>query len=102
MLFKSFTALATAAGLAAVNAYPTAPPPPPGGVDANATAPPPSYTPMSDYDFQSLNLALNQEWIELDLFHYALARFSPEEFEAAGIDAEQQHLIEYMGNQEGK
>jgi hypothetical protein len=22
---------------------------------------------MSDFDFQSLNLALNQEWIELDL-----------------------------------
>jgi hypothetical protein len=47
-------------------------------------------------------LALNQEWIELDLFHYGLARFSPEEFEAQGIDAEQQHLIEFMANQEGE
>jgi hypothetical protein len=46
------------------------------------------------------NLGLNQEWIELDLFHHALAKFSVEEFEAAGITAEDRFLIEYMADQE--
>ncbi len=46
------------------------------------------------------NLALNQEWIELDLFHYGLARFSVDEFEAAGLNAEDRFLIEYMADQE--
>jgi hypothetical protein len=45
-------------------------------------------------------LALNQEWIELDLFHYGLARFSVEEFEAQGINAEQRSLIQFMADQE--
>ncbi|KAH7909976.1 ferritin-like domain-containing protein [Hygrophoropsis aurantiaca] len=55
---------------------------------------------MSDFDFQSFNLALNQEYIELDLFHYGLAKFSPEEFEEAGLSADYQFLIEYMADQE--
>lgn len=55
---------------------------------------------MSDFDFQSLNLALNQEWIELDLFNYGLARFSDAEFDAQGIDAEQRELIRFMAQQE--
>lgn len=46
------------------------------------------------------NLALQQEFLELDLFHRGLAQFSPEEFEAAGITADQQFLIEYMADQE--
>lgn len=46
------------------------------------------------------NLALNQEYIELDLFHYGLARFSPEEFQEAGLGPEYQFLIEYMADQE--
>jgi len=46
------------------------------------------------------NLALNQEWIELDLFHYGLAKFSVEEFEAAGLYAEDRFLIEFMADQE--
>lgn len=29
---------------------------------------------ISNFDFQSLNLALNQELIELDLFHNGLAK----------------------------
>ena len=41
-----------------------------------------------------------QEYLELDLFHYGLAHFSPEEFEAAGITPEQQFLIQYMADQE--
>ncbi|TFK27483.1 Rds1 protein [Coprinopsis marcescibilis] len=81
-----------------------APPPPPpapfspaGGLGLNTT---PEYVPYSDFDFQSLNLALNQEWIELDLFHYGLARFSEQEFEAAGLTAEDRYLIQYMAEQE--
>ncbi|KAJ6526460.1 Rds1 protein [Mycena capillaripes] len=55
---------------------------------------------MSDFDFQSMNLALNQEYIELDLFHHGLAQFSVEEFDAAGIDAADRFLIEFMADQE--
>ncbi|KAJ7819804.1 Rds1 protein [Mycena olivaceomarginata] len=82
----------------------TATPPPPapftpaGGLGTNGT--PPVYSPMSDFDFQSMNLALNQEWIELDLFHHGVAQFAVEEFEAAGIDAEDRFLIEFMADQE--
>lgn len=45
-------------------------------------------------------LALYQEYIELDLFHHALAIFSDKEFDAAGIDAEGRFLIEFMADQE--
>ncbi|KAF9261800.1 hypothetical protein L218DRAFT_869320 [Marasmius fiardii PR-910] len=55
---------------------------------------------MSPFDFQSMNLALNQEYIELDLFHFGLAKFSVEEFEAAGLDAEDRYLIQHMADQE--
>lgn len=34
------------------------------------------------------------------MFHYGRARFTDEEFDAQGIDAEQRHLLEYMANQE--
>ncbi|GAA5884494.1 hypothetical protein JCM6882_005274 [Rhodosporidiobolus microsporus] len=60
----------------------------------------PTYTVESNFDFQSLNLALNQELIELDLFHNALARFSTEDFEAAGLTADDRFLMEHMANQE--
>jgi len=99
MLFNAVAALAAGAA-SLVAAAPTAGPNPVGGVDTNATSPPPAYIPLSDFDFQSLNLALNQEWIELDLFHYGLSRFSPEEFEAVGITAADQFLIEFMADQE--
>jgi hypothetical protein len=69
MLFNALLA-AAAASAAIVSGLPTAAPPPTGGVDVNATSPLPFYAPGSDFDFQSLNLALNQEWIELDLFNY--------------------------------
>ena len=41
-----------------------------------------------------------QEWIELDLFHHGLAQFSVEEFEDAGLTAEDVFLIEFMADQE--
>lgn len=45
-------------------------------------------------------LVLYQEWIELDLFHDGLAKFSVKEFEAAGLTAEDRFLIEFMADQE--
>ncbi|GAA5960124.1 hypothetical protein JCM21900_002411 [Sporobolomyces salmonicolor] len=68
---------------------------PAGGVDG-----PPTYHPESNFDFQSLNLGMNQELIELDLFHNGLAKFSIAEFEAAGITADDRFLIEHMADQE--
>jgi hypothetical protein len=43
---------------------------------------------------------LNQEWIELDLFHHGLAQFSVAEFEAAGLNAQDRFLIQWMAEQE--
>jgi len=45
-------------------------------------------------------LALNQEWIELDLFNYGVAKFSMEEFAAAGLGPDDVSLINFMANQE--
>lgn len=73
---------------------------PPGGVGVLPTDPPPKYQTISDFDFQSINLALNQEWIELDLFHRGLAMFSADDFAAAGLSPSEQYLIEYMADQE--
>ncbi|KAI5806034.1 hypothetical protein BZA77DRAFT_368279 [Pyronema omphalodes] len=39
----------------------------------------PVYQAFSDFDWQSLSLALYQEWIELDLFQEGLRRFSVED-----------------------
>ncbi|EIN11710.1 Rds1 protein [Punctularia strigosozonata HHB-11173 SS5] len=91
-LSSAFAAIALARSVLA------APYTPSGGLGTNST--PPEYVYMSDFDFQSLNLGLNQEWIELDLFHHALAKFSVEEFEEAGLNAEDRFLLEYMADQE--
>ncbi|KAL6881761.1 ferritin-like domain-containing protein [Trichoderma longibrachiatum] len=71
---------------------------PSGGIGTNGSAP--VYRVQSDFDYQSLALALYQEWIELDLFHWGLQNFSVEEWEANGINAEERFLIEYMADQE--
>ncbi|KAF7593350.1 hypothetical protein BBP40_011640 [Aspergillus hancockii] len=60
----------------------------------------PVYNAKSDFDYESLALALYQEYIELDLFHDGLARFSEEDFTAAGLTAEDRYLIEFMADQE--
>lgn len=60
----------------------------------------PSYQIKTRFDFQSINLALNQEWIELDLFRYGLSHFSVKEFEEAGLNAEDRYLIQFMSDQE--
>ncbi|CAE6498808.1 unnamed protein product [Rhizoctonia solani] len=70
--------------------------PPKGGVNP----PKPVYTVKSPFDYESINLALNQEWIELDLFRYGLERFSVKEFEDAGLNEDDRYLIEFMAEQE--
>jgi len=54
----------------------------------------------SDFDFMSVALGLHQEWIELDLFHHGLAKFSAKDFEEAGLTAEDRAFIAFMANQE--
>ncbi|SCV68247.1 BQ2448_368 [Microbotryum intermedium] len=60
----------------------------------------PKYRVKSNFDYQSLSVGLHQELIELDLFQNALSRFSDEEWEAAGITAEDRFLIKVMADQE--
>ncbi|GAB1316306.1 conserved fungal protein [Madurella fahalii] len=71
---------------------------PSGGLGTNGSAP--VYRMLSDFDYESVALALYQEWIELDLFHWGLATFSDEDFEEAGLTAEDRFLIQYMADQE--
>lgn len=55
---------------------------------------------QSDFDFESVALGLHQEYIELDLFHYAVEVFSEQDFLDAGLTKEDRDLIEYMSIQE--
>lgn len=71
---------------------------PHGGLGTNGTEP--VYLAKSDFDYQSLAVALYQEWIELDLFHDGLAKFSVQDFEDAGLTAEDRSLLEFMADQE--
>ncbi|KAG5998407.1 hypothetical protein E4U54_002193 [Claviceps lovelessii] len=71
---------------------------PSGGIGTNGSAP--VYRVQSDFDYQSLALGLYQEYIELDLFHWGLATFSEDEFDAFGIGAEDRFLLQYMADQE--
>lgn len=71
---------------------------PAGGINTNST--PPVYQAMSDFDWQSINLALNQEWIELDLFQEGLRRYSVKDFKDAGLKSNDRFLIEFMAEQE--
>ncbi|GJE92284.1 ferritin-like domain-containing protein [Phanerochaete sordida] len=77
-----------------------APPPTPSGGLGTNSSDVPMYVPMSDFDFASLTLALNQELIELDLFNAGLAQFSTDDFQNAGIGPNEQYLIQWMGQQE--
>lgn len=79
------------------NAFP-APYTPAGGLGTDGKLP--RYMVESDFDFESIALGLYQEWIELDLFHDGLARFSEAEFIEAGLNAEYMSLIEFMADQE--
>ncbi|KAI2463902.1 ferritin-like domain-containing protein [Annulohypoxylon bovei var. microspora] len=71
---------------------------PDGGLGTNGSEP--VYRVISDFDYESVALALYQEYIELDLFQWGLAQFSDDDFEAAGLGAEDRYLIEFMADQE--
>jgi len=65
-----------------------------------STAPYPIYRALTNFDYASLNLALYQEYIELDLFNYGLATFSEAEFAEAGLGPNELEIIRYMAQQE--
>jgi hypothetical protein len=71
---------------------------PAGGIGTNGSQP--VYRVQSDFDYQSILLGLYQEWIELDLFHNILARFSDQELKNQGLTPTDRYLIEFMANQE--
>ncbi|KAI2605340.1 ferritin-like domain-containing protein [Hypoxylon fragiforme] len=71
---------------------------PGGGLGTNGSEP--VYRVISDFDYQSVALALYQEWIELDLFQWGLSHFSVDEFDAAGLHAEDRFLLQFMADQE--
>ena len=71
---------------------------PQGGFGNNGSEP--VYAPLSDFDYQSLNLALYQEHIELDLFLYGLSKFSKQEYKDAGLGPADRFLIKFMADQE--
>ncbi|KAL2270791.1 hypothetical protein VTJ83DRAFT_162 [Remersonia thermophila] len=71
---------------------------PSGGIGTNGSLP--LYKVASDFDYQSIALALYHEWIELDLFHWGLATFSEDDFQAYGIGAEDRFLLQHMADQE--
>ncbi|SMR49443.1 unnamed protein product [Zymoseptoria tritici ST99CH_3D1] len=71
---------------------------PKGGLGTNGSLP--RYMVESDFDYESIQLGLYQEWIELDLFNNGLATFSDEDFLAAGLTAEDRSLIAFMAQQE--
>ncbi|KIJ94209.1 hypothetical protein K443DRAFT_642254 [Laccaria amethystina LaAM-08-1] len=70
---------------------------PSGGLGTNST--PPFYHPLSDFDFQSLNLALNQQLLELDLFHFGLAKFTVQDFQDVQIFEADRFLIQFLADQ---
>ncbi|GAM84215.1 hypothetical protein ANO11243_022080 [Dothideomycetidae sp. 11243] len=71
---------------------------PAGGLGTNGTTP--RYMVNSDFDYESIALALHQEWIELDCFNNGLATFSDDDFNAAGLGPEARSLIQFMAQQE--
>ncbi|CAK5267298.1 unnamed protein product, partial [Mycena citricolor] len=61
----------------------------------------PTYQVHTPFDRESFKLGLMQEWIELDLFHYGLAKFSPQEWQQQlGVNRDGLTLIQFMANQE--
>ncbi|CCF43768.1 rds1, partial [Colletotrichum higginsianum] len=71
---------------------------PSGGIGTNGSAP--VYRVQSDFDYQSLALALYQEYIELDLFHWGLDTYSEADFAELGLNAEDRFLLQHMADQE--
>lgn len=96
--FQAFETVGLQTPQGLLHANQPAPYTPAGGQGTNGTEP--VYRVQSDFDYQSISVGLYQEWIELDLFHYGLATYSVEDFEAAGLTAEDRFLLQFMAEQE--
>ncbi|KAL1956111.1 hypothetical protein VTO42DRAFT_7630 [Malbranchea cinnamomea] len=70
---------------------------PAGGLGTNGTIP--VYRVQSDYDYQSVALALYMEWLHHDLFQTGLSRFSESDFVDAGLDSNIRELFQWMVEQ---
>ncbi|KAG8754683.1 hypothetical protein FRC14_004845, partial [Serendipita sp. 396] len=60
----------------------------------------PSYQAVTDFDFNSLQVGIHQEYLELDLFNYGLVRFSEKAFLDYGLTRDEIHLIRFFAQQE--
>lgn len=82
-------------------ATPPAVPPgyqPLGGVGINSSNP--LYEVSSDYDRQSLLLALYQEWAQMDFLDEGFSVYSDADFTQAGLKSADRHLLGMMAEQE--
>ncbi|KAM5456731.1 putative conserved fungal protein [Microsporum audouinii] len=70
---------------------------PAGGLGTNGTAP--VYNVRSDYDYQSIALALHWEWMKYDLFQTGASQFKPKDFQDIGLTQSDYNLISFMANQ---
>ncbi|EGE08797.1 rds1 [Trichophyton equinum CBS 127.97] len=70
---------------------------PAGGLGTNGTAP--VYNVRSDYDYQSIALALHLEWMIYDLFQTGASQFKPKDFQALGLIQSDYDSISLMANQ---
>ncbi|GBF60824.1 hypothetical protein TMEN_7459 [Trichophyton mentagrophytes] len=70
---------------------------PAGGLGTNGTAP--VYSVRSDYDYQSIALALHLEWMIYDLFQTGASQFKPKDFQALGLTQSDYNSISLMANQ---
>ncbi|EFR04529.1 hypothetical protein MGYG_07535 [Nannizzia gypsea CBS 118893] len=70
---------------------------PAGGLGTNGTAP--VYNVRSDYDYQSIALALHLEWMIYDLFQTGASQFKLKDFQAMGLTQSDYNSISLMANQ---
>lgn len=60
----------------------------------------PVYQATSEFDFDSIQVGVHQEYLELDLFNYGLVRFSEKDFLDYGLSKDEIHLIRFFAQQE--
>ncbi|CCA74391.1 probable Rds1 protein [Serendipita indica DSM 11827] len=62
--------------------------------------PNPVYRAETEFDVDSLQVGLHQEYLELDLFNWALVKFSEKDFTDYGLSRDEIHLISFFAQQE--
>jgi len=60
----------------------------------------PDYRATTEFDFDSLQLGVHQEYLELDLFNYGITKFSEQDFLNYGLTRDEIHLIRFFAQQE--